>query len=111
MEIAPGVFLSALSAADWEPDPDVGGEMHVLCEGVGQQAGLSRFAGEGDHPPIRWTLPGRETVLVLEGTARIQIDDGPILSVAPGDLFSIPAGADTVWHLTLPFKEFWVIEE
>ena len=107
MELYPGVFVSSLSAEVWEPDPEVGGEMHVLCGGHGADSGLSRFA---DAPePIRWTLPGRETILVLEGAARIEIEGGPVLELAVGDLASLPAGARTTWHLTTPFKEFWVI--
>jgi uncharacterized cupin superfamily protein len=107
MELYPGVFVSNLSAGAWEPDPDVGGEMHVLCSGHGAESGLSRFAEALE--PIRWTLPGRETLLVLEGAARIEIDGGPVLEVAAGDIASLPAGARTTWHLTTPFREFWVI--
>jgi hypothetical protein len=47
MESYPGVFVSNLSAEAWEPDPDVGGEMHVLCSGHGAEsacAGLPRQA-------------------------------------------------------------------
>jgi uncharacterized cupin superfamily protein len=47
--------------------------------------------------------------LVLEGAARIEIEGGPVLELAVGDLASLPAGARTTWHLTTPFKEFWVI--
>src|SRR5580704_4216643 len=43
MEPYPGVFVSTSSAEAWEPDPEVGGEMHVLCDGYGIQSGLSRF--------------------------------------------------------------------
>ena len=68
MEPYPGVFVSASSAEAWEPDPEVGGEMHVLCDGYGIQSGLSRFTEA--TLPVRWTLPGRETLLVLEGAAR-----------------------------------------
>jgi uncharacterized cupin superfamily protein len=107
MEPHPGVFVSSVSAETWEPDPEVGGEMHVLCSGHGAESGLSRFTGtEG---PVRWTLPGRETILILEGAARIEIDEGPVLELAAGDIASLPAGARTTWHLTTPFKEFWVI--
>jgi uncharacterized cupin superfamily protein len=107
MELYPGVFVSNLSAGAWEPDPDVGGEMHVLCSGHGAESGLSRFAEAPE--PNRWTLPGRETLLVLEGAARIEIDGGPVLELAAGDIASLPAGARTTWHLTTPFREFWVI--
>ena len=58
---------------------------------------------------MQWTLPGRETLLVLEGAARIEIDDGQVLELTAGDIASLPAGARTTWYLTTPFKEFWVI--
>src|SRR5215469_15415981 len=107
MEPYPGVFVSSVSASTWEPDPEVGGEMHVLCSADGVESGLSRFTYATD--PVRWTLPGRETIVILEGAARIQIDDGPVLELAAGDIASLPAGARTTWHLTTPFREFWVI--
>jgi uncharacterized cupin superfamily protein len=49
----------------------------------------------------------RETLLVLEGAARIEIDGGPTIILQVGDLASLPKGAVTTWHLTLPFKELW----
>jgi hypothetical protein len=82
MEPYPGVFVSASSAEAWEPDPEVGGEMHVLCDGEGIQSGLSRFT---------------------------EIDDGQVLELTAGDIASLPAGSRTTWYLTTPFKEFWVI--
>ena len=107
MKLYPDVFVSSVSAETWEPDPEVGGEMLVLCSGHGAESGLSRFTEPTD--PIRWTLPGSETILVLEGAARIEIDEGPVLELTAGDIASLPAGARTTWDLTTPFKEFWVI--
>jgi uncharacterized cupin superfamily protein len=46
---------------------------------------------------------------VLEGAARIEIEDGPTLDLRPGDMAALPKGAVTGWHLTLPFKEMWVL--
>ena len=46
---------------------------------------------------------------MLEGAARIEIDGGPTLELAPGDIATLPKGAVTRWHLTLPFKELWVL--
>jgi uncharacterized cupin superfamily protein len=48
-------------------------------------------------------------VLVLEGEARIEIQDGPVLELKAGDMACLPKGAATAWHLTLPFKEKWVL--
>ena len=81
--------------------------MHLLCDGEGIQSGLSRFTEVTG--PVQWILPGRETFLVLEGAARIEIDDGQVLELTAGDIASLPAGARTTWYLTTPFKEFWVI--
>jgi uncharacterized cupin superfamily protein len=108
MEVHPGVFVSAGATEEWEFDPEVGGEMHLLCGGVGVEAGLSRFSDSTE--PIRWSIPERETLIVLEGEARIEIAGGPTLELGPGDIASLPQGADTTWHLTTPFKEFWVIQ-
>ncbi len=105
MEIHPGVHVSSVTTDQWKPDPEVGGEMHVLFEGATTYAGMSRFTSLADPPA--WTLPERETLLVLEGSARIEITDGPTLELEAGDMASLPKGAETTWHLTLPYKELW----
>jgi uncharacterized cupin superfamily protein len=108
MEVHPGVFVSHVTTEEWEHDPEAGGEMHVLCHQPGIEAGLSRFT---DAPePTEWTIPERETLLVLEGEARIEIAGGPTLELRVGDMASLPAGAQTTWYLTTPFKEFWTIQ-
>jgi uncharacterized cupin superfamily protein len=106
-ELSPGLFSSDVEAEDWEPDPEVGGEMHILCSGVGVEAGLSRFLDPVG--PVSWTIPHRETLMVLEGEARIEITGGAVLHLKAGDIASLPGGAETTWHLTTPFREFWVI--
>ncbi len=105
MEVHPGVFVSNVSTNEWQPDPEVGGEVHVLVEDETAYAGMSRFMGIADPQP--WTLPERETMLVLEGTARIEIQGGPTLELSVGDMASLPKGAVTTWHLTTPFREMW----
>jgi uncharacterized cupin superfamily protein len=106
-EVHAGIFVSSVSTDVWEPDPEVGGEMHVVCD-VGHEAGLSRFTE--DTGPVCWTLPARETVLVLEGEARLEIADGPTLELKSGDIVSLPEGARTTWHVSRPFTEFWVVD-
>jgi uncharacterized cupin superfamily protein len=106
-EIHPGVFLSNVRTDAWEPDPEVGGEMHILCSGVGVEAGLSRFTDASK--PVSWTLPERETLVVLDGEAKLQIRGGPTLDLSAGDMISLPKGARTTWHMTPEFREFWVI--
>jgi uncharacterized cupin superfamily protein len=105
VELHPGVFVSNVLTDDWQPDSEVGGEIHVLVEEETAYCGMSRFTTRAGLE--RWTLPERETVLVLEGSARIEIDGGPTLELAVGDMASLPKGAVTTWHMTLPYREIW----
>jgi uncharacterized cupin superfamily protein len=102
------VFVSKVATGDWEPDPDVpGSEMHELVRRDGIWAGLTRFtATEG---PVSWTPEQREVALILEGSVRIEIEGGDVLELGVGDLFSLPPGVETTWHVSTPFKEMWVL--
>ena len=107
MEPHPGVFVSKASTDAWEPDPDVpGSEMHELVHADGVWAGLTRIASAD---PVPWTPERREVVLVLEGSVRIELGDGSTLEAGVGDMFSLPPGIETTWHVTPPFKEMWVL--
>jgi quercetin dioxygenase-like cupin family protein len=111
MELHPGVFVTNVGTEEWRPDPEIGGgaEEHVLFESDALRAGLSRFSEDADTTLPVWTIPATEILLVLEGEARIEIEGGPQLELKPGDMATIPKGAVTTWHLTLPFKELWVL--
>lgn len=107
MEPQPGVFITSLSTDQWEPDPDVGGLLHMLCDVPGVQAGFTRF--DTVPEPVRWTPPQRETFVILEGAVRIEISGGATLELKAGDAASLPAATDTIWHITPPFREFWML--
>ena len=111
MEVHPGVFVSNVSTEEWQADPEIGGgaEEHVLFDTGTMRAGLSRFTKDADQQPPDWALPATQVVLVLEGEARVEIEDGPVLELKAGDMACLPKGAVTKWHLTLPFKEMWVL--
>jgi quercetin dioxygenase-like cupin family protein len=111
MESHPEVFVSNIATEEWRDDPEIGGgaEEHVLFEAEELRAGLSRFQKDADADPPVWTLPATQVLLVLEGAARIEIEGGPDLDLKEGDMASLPKGAVTTWHLTLPFKELWVL--
>ena len=51
MEPQPGLFVTGLSADTWEPDPDVGGLMNILCEVPGTRGPASRAT---TSPPSRF---------------------------------------------------------
>ena len=111
MEVHPGVFVSNVATEEWRADPEIGGgaEEHVLFDTGAMRAGLSRFTTEADQQPPDWRLPATQVLLVLEGEARVEIEDGPVLELKPGGMACLPKGAVTTWHLTLPFKEMWVL--
>ena len=107
MEPQTGVFVTSLSTDAWEPDPDVGGLMHTLCDVPGVLAGFTRY--DTATAPVAWTPPQRETFMILEGAVRIEIANGATLEMRSGDIASLPAGTETTWHITAPFREFWVL--
>jgi uncharacterized cupin superfamily protein len=38
--------------------------------------------------------------------------EGGVLELGVGgDLFSLPPGVETTWHVTTPFKEAWVLAD
>ena len=108
MEPYPRVFVTSSATEEWQSDPEVPGSvMHELVHADGLHAGLTRFT-EVDGP-ITWTPQQREVALVLEGSVRIELTDGGTLELGAGDLFSLPPGRETTWHVTTPFKEMWVL--
>ncbi len=106
MESSRGVFVSTVSPNDWIDDPDVpGSQMHELVHEGDLWAGLTRILDMSG--PIPWTPHRRETIHVLEGSVKIEIEGRPPLDIGPGDIASFPAGLSMIWHVTAPFKELW----
>lgn len=108
MELHPGVYVSKVSTDEWEKDPEVGGEVHALCDADGVQAGLSRMT-QAPEKPVPFKSEMRETIIILEGSVRIEIAGGPTLDLKQGDMASLPKNTETLWHVTAPFKEMWVM--
>ncbi len=103
------VFVSSLETEDFEPDPEVGGETHMLRDSDGLQAGLWRVPAGAAWEPFTFTLEQNETILILEGQVRIQVTGGVTLDLVAGDMVSLSAGMETTWDVHPPFKEFWVL--
>jgi uncharacterized cupin superfamily protein len=60
---------------------------------------------------MQWTAPTREAKIVLAGTSRIDIKDGPTLELKAGDIASLPRGATATWSFSPDYREFWILEE
>ena len=110
MELAPGVFVTAASTDEWEAHAHPAGEIHVLCREAGLRAGLWRSVRGVTPEQLQWTAPSREVKIVLEGTSRIEIEDGPTLELKAGDIASLPRGTAATWSFSDDYREMWVLE-
>jgi uncharacterized cupin superfamily protein len=105
-DLGGGVHVTRTDSESWEPDDEVGGQVHMLFEDGDTAAGLWQ---PGDrYVTAENVLPARETIVVLQGTVRIEIDGAPTLELSAGDVASMPQGAKTYWHPSADFKEVWL---
>jgi len=106
-ERSDGVFVSRVGADDWEHDEETGGLVHLLRADEAVQAGLWK-PGAVAGKVIEVKLDADETLVVLDGSGRLQVESGPTLELRPGDMVSVQKGARTKWVVDAAFREFWV---
>jgi len=110
MSESTSALMSRWDAEDWEYDEETGGLVHLLRADDAVQAGLWK-PGETAGHTIELELVAHETVLVLAGTGTLQVDGGPVIELAAGDMISMAKGARTTWVVDADFKEFWVYSD
>ena len=110
MSESTSALMSRWDAEDWEYDEETGGLVHLPRADDAVQAGLWK-PGETAGRTIELELVAHETVLVLAGTGTLQVDGGPVIELAAGDMISMPKGARTTWVVDADFKEFWVYSD
>ncbi len=109
-------FASRVDNSDVEPfelpEEDVlkgrpNARIHWLRpEGEGSQAaGVFRC----DPSVFRYAWDADETIHVLEGSVRIEVDGGDSIDLGPGGLASFSAGDTGVWNVLAPFCEVFVL--
>ena len=103
-----GVYFMRSADETWEVDEEVGGLLQVLFEDGDTMAGMWKPGSDVDAWPKTEELHARETIVVLEGSVRIEIEDGPTLDLVAGDLASLPQGATTNWHPSRDFIKVWL---
>lgn len=69
------------------------------------QSGLYRMA----PGTFEIDSPGDQTSYVLEGRARVELDDGTVLELGPGDMAFYPVGTHMRWTVVEPFTEFFTM--
>ena len=110
MSESTSALMSRWDAEDWEYDKETGGLVHLLRADDAVQAGLWK-PGETAGRTIELESVAHETVLVLAGTGTLQVDGGPVIELAAGDMISMAKGARTTWVVDADFKEFWVYSD
>jgi uncharacterized cupin superfamily protein len=104
------VSVSHVDTNEWEYDDETGGLMHMISESDTVQVGLWK-AGPVAGTPIELELEADETLLVLAGSAQLEIDGAPALDLRPGMIVSMPKGAQTRWVVDEAFREVWIYSE
>ena len=106
-DLGGGVYVSRVDSDEFRADEETGGFTHSLFDDGIATAGLWKPGSDvGDWPKTE-ELPARETIVVLMGSVRIEIEDGPTLDLGVGDMASMPKGAVTTWHPSPDFKQIW----
>lgn len=107
-DLGGGVHTSRVDSDAFEPDDEVGGFVHTLFEDAAASAGLWKPDPATPGARAHVMLSARETIVVIAGSVRIEIEDGPTLDLTVGDMASMPKGAVTMWHPAPDFKEVWM---
>ena len=106
------VPVSNIETSEYEPFMNEGeafGDVHWLRVGSGGDGVL--YTGLWTHAPadLPYVFPGDETFHVLEGEVTIDVEGGDSVTLRPGDIASFTKGQSSTWHITQPFKKFFVI--
>jgi uncharacterized cupin superfamily protein len=90
-----------------EGDPD----LHFLA--LREQDSGVLFTGFVSAQPSKFELfmPFNETICVLEGELRVELEDGSSADVGPGDSVALPKGTLVTWTIKSPLKEFAVLTD
>jgi uncharacterized cupin superfamily protein len=104
--------VSNVGTQDFEPyeqETLTLGDVHWLRIGSGGDGEL--YTGLWRHGPadFSYVFPGDETFHVLEGEVTIDVEGAESVTLRPGDIASYAKGQSSTWHITQPFKKFFVI--
>ena len=101
------VTTSHLDDVTWEHDDETGGLVHMLHSDDAVEVGLWR-PGAAANTTIEVLLQARETLLVLSGNARLQVNDDVPTDLQPGNIVTLRRGARTRWVVDDAFSELWI---
>lgn len=62
---------------------------------------------EKETSKFDWSYGEKETCYILEGSARVQPEDGDPVEFAAGDLVVFPGGMSCTWEITSPIRKHY----
>jgi uncharacterized cupin superfamily protein len=93
-------------ADGWEPDEETGGLVRMVRAGP-VMVGLWKPNGAAGKK-IEYELDAEETLVVLQGSGELRVDDGEPIELTPGVVVSLSRGARLSWLVDDEFRELWV---
>lgn len=111
----PSASIDSTELEPWQPegvtilDGEPRGRGYVLYEDWGEDGVVVTGIFACEPATTRYRLEQRETIHVLEGQVRIELDSGDAVELGPGDIATLPAGHMSTWTFRTPFKEFFVL--
>ena len=67
--------------------------------------------GVWEHPVGTSTdVETDEVFVVISGRGRVILDDGTVLTLAPGTVGVLYAGTRTTWEIDAPLRKVWIVE-
>jgi uncharacterized cupin superfamily protein len=64
-----------------------------------------------DVEDIHFDMAFTEVCYIISGEARLEGDDGTVVTAGPGDILVVPQGATGRWTNLSPVKKFWATYE
>jgi uncharacterized cupin superfamily protein len=106
-EETPAPFVTDVSTHEgWERDEETGGLVRIVrTEPV--LVGLWKPNGVAGQS-IEFKLDAHETLVVLEGSGELWVDDGAPIELRPGVVVSLSRGAQVRWRVDENFRELWI---
>lgn len=105
------VFFAAFDEKNFEPF-EVGLVQWLRKPGENDNESLSagfwKVSPEDAPDPFDLSIEQNETIYIVSGHLRIEIDDGRTLEMLPGTAASLSIGALTRWTVVEPTIEFFV---
>lgn len=103
---------ASVDVTDYEPflvgDTAIG-EVHWIRDGGADGTTLAVGLWRSEPQTFPYPFAADETIHVLEGVLDVELADGTVVALRPGDIASFVKGTESVWTVREPFKKLFVV--